>query len=298
MSAVAAEIVAKIRDLPPLPSVVVRMHELLTDANTTAREIERLLASEPAIASKVLCIANSAYYGVGQRVGTLSHAVMVLGFNTVRNVVFASSLMRSLDACAAEGSYDPFRFWQHSIATGAACKLLARRLQLPHQEEYFLVGLLHDLGKVVLAGWVPVEEAERVRALTAEGEDEHAAERAVLGTDHAEVGAELLARWRLPIFHVEAVRHHHTPALSKERRASQVIHVADALTHALLLGVGERDSFPRLGEEAWAGVGPPPAELPQFFRDVFGLLAQAETVLNPRSRRRRSRFTIRRPRRT
>ena len=183
----AVAIVESVRNLPPLPHVALRMNEMLTNAETSARDVERLLSGDPAIASKVLNIANSAYFGVAQRIGTLTHAVMVLGFNTVRNVVFASTLLRSLGASDAQ-PHDPVRFWKHSTACGAASRLIAERLHLPHVEEYFLIGLLHDVGRVVIRGWRK-QEAEEIAQLTAEGWTDVQAESEVLGTTHAQIGA-------------------------------------------------------------------------------------------------------------
>ena len=156
VGAPAERLVERIRDLPAIPGVAMRASELLNDAQTSAQEISLLLASDPGLASKVLSIANSAYYG-------LPHAVVLLGFNTVRNVVFASSLMRSLQACVPPGSYDYRQFWRHSMACGAVSRLIAQRMRLPDMEEYFLMGLLHDVGKIVLLGWRP-DEVARVQA--------------------------------------------------------------------------------------------------------------------------------------
>ncbi|MCA8922014.1 MAG: HDOD domain-containing protein [Planctomycetes bacterium] len=275
----AVAIVESVRNLPPLPHVALRMNEMLTNAETSARDVERLLSGDPAIASKVLNIANSAYFGVAQRIGTLTHAVMVLGFNTVRNVVFASTLLRSLGASDAQ-PHDPVRFWKHSTACGAASRLIAERLHLPHVEEYFLIGLLHDVGRVVIRGWRK-QEAEEIAQLTAEGWTDVQAESEVLGTTHAQIGAALLQRWQLPSLHVDAVRHHHSPELARENPiAAAIVHVADLLVDAVLLGSDEDSVVPSLSREAWDRLGLQPEDLPELFRGIFDLTEGAASFFN------------------
>lgn len=282
VGAPAERLVERIRDLPAIPGVAMRASELLNDAQTSAQEISVLLASDPGLASKVLSIANSAYYGLPQRIGTLTHAVVLLGFNTVRNVVFASSLMRSLQACVPPGSYDYRQFWRHSMACGAISRLIAKRMRLPDMEEYFLMGLLHDVGKIVLLGWRPDEVArvqERVRA----GEVPDDAERDELGTTHSQVGAALLQRWQLPELHIDAVCNHHAPELARHPEGAAIVHVADILVRAILLDCGYREHPPELSDEAWRMTGLRPSDLPPLFAEAVELVRRTEAALYPAS---------------
>lgn len=276
----AERLVEEFHDLPPLPSIVVRLGELLSNPRTSAQKVGELLSSEPSIASKILGIANSAYYGFPERISTLSHAVVVLGFNTVRNIVLTSGIMRALNKFAREARYDHFRFWKHSVACGAASKVIASRLGGTRVEEYFIFGLLHDIGKLVIQGGRP-GEARRVAELVAGGKKTLDAERIVLGTTHAEIGGALLARWRLPAVFDDAVRHHHAPALAREDpKAAAVVHVADVLVHALLLSGSEGESLPSLSAEAWAIVRLFPETLPGIFQEIFELIERAEAFLD------------------
>jgi putative nucleotidyltransferase with HDIG domain len=275
--ATASEIVERIHELPALPGVVVHMNEALTSPRTSARDVAAILSSDPAIASKLLGMANSAYYGLGQRVGTVTHAVMVLGFNTVRNVVLTSTIVRSLNAFAPR--YDHVRFWRHSVACGALSRILAHRMGEGHGEELFLLGLLHDVGKVIIGSCKEADVA-RISTLMVEGMRRCPAEEVTIGTDHAAVGAALLERWRLPRVFVDAVRHHHTPALAGEHKVpTAIVHVADVLVQSLLFTTEDGERVSHLSHDAWALVRLSPEVLPSIFQQTFEAVARAESFL-------------------
>ncbi|MBL4848248.1 MAG: HDOD domain-containing protein [Planctomycetes bacterium] len=281
MSDRAAEIVSGISELPPVPHVALRMNQLLHDRRATARDVSQLLASDPSVASNVLSLANSAFYGANQRVGTLTHAVLVLGFNTVRNVVSASSLMRALSSYSRVPDEEHFQFWRHSLACGTLSKLLAVRIGLADCEELFLMGLLHDVGEIVLRGWCS-ESAAAIEARTDDGQSRNEAELEVLGTTHALVGGALMERWQLPAGHVDVVRNHHTPSLARESELhAAIVHVADALVYALGHGITLQAIAPRLDREAWAAVGIEPEHLTDLFRATLAGVEQIESFLKP-----------------
>jgi len=275
----AAEIVSGISELPPVPHVAIRMNQLLHDRRATARDVGQLLASDPSIASNVLSLANSSFYGATQRVGTLTHAVLVLGFNTVRNVVSASSLIRALST--KQDPEEQVQFWRHSLACGTLAKLIAVRNGHADPEELFLQGLLHDVGEIVLRGWC-AESMTQVDALILEGTPRWEAELGLLGTTHAHVGGALMELWQLPPSHVDVVRNHHTPDLAREsEQQAAIIHVADALVHSLDLGVSPGEKAPNLNESAWAMVGLGLGVLPEVFRETFAGVRRVECFLEP-----------------
>lgn len=279
MSDRAAEIVAGISELPPVPHVAIRMNQLLHDRRATARDVGQLLASDPSIASNVLSLANSSFYGATQRVGTLTHAVLVLGFNTVRNVVSASSLIRALST--KQAPEEQVQFWRHSLACGTLAKLIGIRKGHGDPEELFLQGLLHDVGEIVLRGWC-TEKMRQVDILILDGAPRWEAEFQLLGTTHSHVGGALMELWQLPPGHVDVVRNHHTPALAREsEEQAAIIHVADALVHSLNLGNTPAESAPTLDEAAWEQVGLSLGVLPEVFRETFAGVRKVQSFLEP-----------------
>jgi HD-like signal output (HDOD) protein len=279
----ARDLVDRVEGLPPLPAIALRLNELLARPDTSALEVASLLGSDPAVAARVLRIANSASHGCSHRIQTLAHAIMVLGFGAVRNVVLAMTLLRSLESAASFRPGEQRRLWRSAVAAGAAAKVLAARRDHAHVEELFLMGLIHDVGRIVLRAWLP-EQAARIDDQVLAGVPRAEAELLRLETTHEEIGAALLERWRLPPAYVEVARVHHDPGLAREHRgAAAIVHVADVLAAALLFGPLPDEPAPPLSREAWQYVGLTPASLPGVLRDILDLVADAEGLLLPRS---------------
>lgn len=270
----AREMVARIRGLPPLPAVAYKLGELLGRETTTAREVAELLGSDPAIATRVLEIANSAFYGYRNRIATLSHAVMVLGFNSVRNIVLTAGLLRSLELGGTWAPGEQQRLWRHAVATGALARTIAAERNEP-TEQHMLAGLLHDVGQIVIQGWYP-SQARRIAARVDEGATRREAELEALETTHEELGAELLERWQLPPLFVDAARSHHEPGLARESRTlAAIVHVADVLAHALLVASAPGEQAPRLSQEAWLLLGLTPVQVEPMLRRALSAFDRA-----------------------
>lgn len=192
--------------LPSMPEALVRITELINDPDSQMTDIAHAIATEPAIALKTLRIVNSAYYGLGQEVKTVEHAVVLLGMKVIKNLVLTATVFQAIEGAAE-------RFLKHSIGCGIAMRTLAQteslRARFESPEEAFLYGLLHDIGKVILAEYLP-DECERVNERARdEGLAWHEAERAVIGVDHAELGARLAMKWKLDSAMVAAIEAHH-----------------------------------------------------------------------------------------
>src|SRR5262249_2268269 len=141
----------KLADLPPLPVVVTRIMETINDPNTSAEDLHRLIALDQGLSSKILRIVNSAYYGFPKRISTITHAVVILGFNTVRNLVLGVSAFGMLSQKSSAAGLNRTKFWEHSVATAVGASVLAKKKRPKSRavvEEAFLGGLLHDIGEL------------------------------------------------------------------------------------------------------------------------------------------------------
>ncbi|RME00315.1 MAG: HDOD domain-containing protein, partial [Calditrichaeota bacterium] len=147
-------ILDNISDLPTLPTVYMRINRLLQSPDSNVSEIARIIESDQAISSKVLRLVNSSFFGFSRKVTQINHAVVLLGFNAVRNTVLSISVFESFKS-SNSGIFDRREFWKHSIATGIIARLLAKELKLGQEEEAFSGGILHDLGKLVLDQHLP-----------------------------------------------------------------------------------------------------------------------------------------------
>ncbi len=239
--------------LVSLPSVGVRVNEVVNDPNSTADDIAKLIIQDPALAARILRIANSPAYGLSTQITTITRAVSIVGTQFIRDLVLATSTISAFKDCPNElVSLD--NFWDHSLYCGIAARLLAEQRGMKHAETEFLAGLLHDIGQLVIFHKAPVE-ARRALLLSIEGPDDlalHKAEQEVFGFDHAQVGAALLRHWHFPDLLVACVEHHHAPQEEHKFPIEiSLVHIANSIaTLAEIDSVAEEDAV-RTEPLAW-----------------------------------------------
>jgi len=201
------KVIAKLKELPTLPDVVFKVNEIVNNPKTSAADLEAVISRDQAIAAKVLKLVNSAFYGLPGRVDTLSRAIPLLGFSTVRNLVMSVSIF---DMGPIE-HFDMKAFWRHSFATSIVSRAIALADGLPDAETQSLAGLLHDVGKVVLFQYFVKEYLKVIELMEAKQIPFITAEHALYSIDHAQVGEMLATRWGFPANITAAIAHHHNP---------------------------------------------------------------------------------------
>jgi putative nucleotidyltransferase with HDIG domain len=239
MTAIALDtIMAKVKTLPGMQGNAAKLLDMLQDATVSAAQVEAQLRLDPGLTANLLRMANSAYFGFAGRIGSVRQAIVLLGSRRLMQLVVASCLGTVMGRGVQGYDLSPGQLWRHSIAVSVAAEALVRMLALPEAQEVFTAALLHDVGKIVLGRHVQ-EDLSNIEASAGAGVSFHLAERHVLGTDHAEVGARILTTWHLPEPIVDAVRWHHAP--DDAERSSMLIdavHVANVLCLMMGLGVG------------------------------------------------------------
>ena len=237
-----AKIYSKIEELPTLPSVLPRLMHLMDDELVSASHVADIIAGDPALTSKILKAANSAYYGFPQEIGTLERAVALLGFNMVRSLALSIGIMHSLPSGIRSSHFSEEGLWTHSLAVAKAMERLGRNARPGETRDHlFVVGLLHDIGKVVLIEFFretfvqALEEAQRPETALL-----HVAERGLFGFDHGEVGAMLLTRWKIPRVIAGPIGVHHERNFPEGMDEADValLRLSDALCQNLNLGEG------------------------------------------------------------
>lgn len=250
--------VSTIRNLPTLPAVLARLSELIADPEATAKDVAEVISSDPAISASLLRIVNSPFYGLPNRVSTISHAIVILGFNTVRSVVLSTSIVKTFGGKGkAPSTLNREQFWIHSIGCAAGCRVLARHVgDMAMQEEYFMAGLLHDIGKIVEDQYFHADFAAIEKDVLARDVLIREAEEARLGVDHADVGALLFETWQLAPGIIEAVRCHHRPEQAGDAlRPAAIVHMGDICARSLMVGSGGDRQIPRIDRTAWEALG-------------------------------------------
>lgn len=202
-------VVGRIRTVPAMPQVYASLRGALADESTSAGQIGEIIAADPAVTAKVLQMVNSAFFRLARRITRVDQAVAYLGFMAIRNLTLTAEVFSSWSQSGVPGSFDFERMQSHVQTVATAAAALAR--DTPFADDALLAGLLHDIGYWVLGAELPVELARAVDLAQRERLALEAAETAVIGASHAEVGAYLLGLWGLPYPVVEAVAHHHSP---------------------------------------------------------------------------------------
>jgi putative nucleotidyltransferase with HDIG domain len=217
-------------ELPALSPVVTQLLEALENPESTAQDVEAILSRDPAMSAKMLRLANSAYYGRSGQVSKISTAAVVLGFNTIKSLAMSASVIQSLKGFGGR-AMNQDRFWGHSLGCGMAARLVSPRFPTLDPEEAFTVGLLHDLGKLLLGQFVEDEYDRVVKEMQQSGQELHLIELQRLGMSHAQVGAWLVRKWTLPAAVCEPVEKHHDPIPGGEFSSiTAVVQVADHIS--------------------------------------------------------------------
>jgi putative nucleotidyltransferase with HDIG domain len=234
----AREQVAKIIDdvdsLPSLPSIVMKLIEVVNAPDSSAEDAAALIQQDPALTSKMIRLANSAFYGIPRSVSSVTSAVVALGFNTIRTLVLGASVAQIFDG---KHSLDMDRFWKHSVVTAMASKAIVRHLmgvRVMDPETAFCAGILHDIGKLILSQYMPGDYGAICNAAKERGIPIVDAENMVLGINHAQIGKILSDKWTLPpVLEYAIVGHHALDSLGETSHMANVVHLANIMAHDL-----------------------------------------------------------------
>ena len=242
--------------LPTLPAVITQLIGIIDNPKTSARNVAQLISTDQALTAKILKLANSAFYGFPREIATVNHAVVVLGFETVKNLALSVSVLERFSGHGESSGFDRQKFWEHSIGCGVAAKLLAAKFRYRVSGEVFAAGILHDIGKLVLSQYFPADFGEVLDLAESQGTYIGKAEEQVLGVTHAEVGGWLAERWNLPDQLEESISNHHTPGrLGRRSELTSLIHLADFLCRREQIGDGGGDKLPPLDPAALRAFG-------------------------------------------
>jgi putative nucleotidyltransferase with HDIG domain len=194
-----------------LPTSLLKVMELCNNPQVNPADVNRIISLDPVLTGRILKLLNSAYYGLSQPVSGVARAIIMLGLNTVKNLVLSSTVMGTLAGQKNSPGLDLKDFWQHSLCVGVSAKLLAkeRRIDPNLREEYFTAGLLHDIGKIPLNHILREEYLLTINAADTERNSLYRTEESTLGLNHCTAGAMIVKSWNLTGTAGEAVVHHH-----------------------------------------------------------------------------------------
>ncbi len=215
--------------LVALPEIFIKLNEMVEDPTASASDVGRLISQDPALTARLLRIANSPLYGFPSRIDSISRAITIIGLRGIRDLVLATTTVDMFSRLRFD-FLDLRSFWAHSLYCAVGARLLAARCNALHLEPFFIGGLLHDIGQLIMLHKLPEMSREAHLRARDGGLPLAQMEREVIGFDHAQVGGELLRFWRLPQNIVSAVAFHHDPAAADSAPLSAaVVHIANHL---------------------------------------------------------------------
>lgn len=259
-------IVNKLEDLPSLPVVVMELLTSIDQDDVDISVLAKKVSHDTALTAKTLRLANSSLFGLQVKVTTIQQAIIFLGFQTTRNLITAAAVT----GCFAEGQcpgFDDKAFWRHAIATAACAKIIARRLRF-NQDYAFTAGLLHDIGRLVLVSICPEQYAAVMAHRHTNDSTVLDAEQAVMGVDHVQAGMVLAEHWNFSDTMKLAIGHHHDPDEPGAGLLAAIVHVANAIVHALDVAGEEGEVAPTVSPAAWSTLGLNEEALLHVFRET------------------------------
>jgi len=249
-------IVEAVNNLPVLPGIVLKVIKLTEDPDSTVQDISRLLNQDQVITAQVLKMANSAFYGFPRRIGSVTDAIVLLGFRTLRSIVMAAAVSDLLNQEIPGYAMEYGELWRHSQCAAMAARLIARKSKFAMLDVAYTAGLLHDIGKIILNNAMQDTYQEIVARVTSDNISFVEAEVQELGFNHAQVGARVVEKWNLPVETVEAIRYHHIPEKAEVNpRLTAIVHLADVISVSMGVGMGIDGLLYSVSEEAMQLLG-------------------------------------------
>ena len=230
--------------LPEIPAVVLELNDIIANPMSSAANIAEVVNKSPSLTALLLKIVNSSFYGFPSKVDRVSHAVTLIGTREISGLALGISIL-SIFKNIPKKIIDMYAFLKHSLACGILARIFAAHLNLPQTEQLFVSGLLHDLGRLILYTYFPIESRNIITRSRNHSQLLYNVEKDYLGCDHAQVGKQLMKQWKLPLMLENNVFYHHQPSKAQQPIPATIVHLADAIVNSLGIGSsGEKFMLP------------------------------------------------------
>lgn len=264
-----------IYQLPTLPDTYTRLRKVLTNPKTSAQEVSAIIEQDQALATKVLKIVNSAFYSFPQRVATISHATVILGFNEIRNIAFSASVVNLFGQGGEDLLFDHKGFWEHALAVAVCSRIIAKKVGtalIKNPEEAFMAGLIHDIGKITQEQFMTEEYNNVLQQVRENNKSLAETELELLGFDHQDVGEYVAENWNLPSILSAPIGYHNSPGAYNANEVSYpmvcVVHIANSLVRALNIGWPGDRFVPNIKSGCWDVLGLKKSHIEKIMNDT------------------------------
>ena len=233
-----AKAIQQVTQIATLPEVTAKIIQIVEDPQSTARDLQNIIKHDVALSAKILKVVNSAFYGLPRQVSSVDRAIVLLGLSTVKNIAVATSVAKMFKGSEVSKKFTAKHLWQHSLACGVFCKMIAQTRKMENADELFVAGLMHDLGIVVEKQVYPTELGQIVDQAWEAQTNLCQVEIDTLGADHQVFGTALATKWKFPHLFQLATGYHHQPLKASEqyREVASLIHLADVLAFKKQVG--------------------------------------------------------------
>lgn len=252
------------KELPAMPNIIMRALNIMKDPDSSLRELAKIISYDQSLSTKVLTLVNSAYYGLPQQITSINRAISLIGMSKAKNLILTVAMRPMMQN---QGDKE---MWKHSIMAAIGCEYIAKYMKIMDTDEAFVIGFLHDLGKIVLNAKDPRLYA-KVKQTVEFNPETHIveAEKTFFGADHCQMGSILTKRWQLPLIVNNAVKYHHTPTLSPMPTVCSLVYLVDLL-------VKDDFAYEKLNQDYLKNLNITPERLDYFRTEIF---ARADLLL-------------------
>jgi HD-like signal output (HDOD) protein len=262
-----------VENLPTLPIIVQQVQKLIANPNSNMAQIAAIITKDQAIAARVIRLINSAFFGMGGKVTSIQQAIVLLGLNTVKNLVLGVSVVKLFEGPASASLFDRQKFWMHTFACALGAQAIAREIRFPNPEDFFLAGLLHDIGILVLDQFFHQEFIGVLQNAVLKKTDYIKAEQCELGLTHQEVGEFVGKKWKIPELLVHSILHHHNPVTVDNNCAGSIqvisaVHAADVASFNRGLDMGYKCGVKPYHASAIKSIGISESRIEELFDGI------------------------------
>ncbi len=275
----------RIEELPTLPSVVYEVTDIINDPSSNTADVEAVMSKDPSLTTKVLRMANSAYYGIPGGVSTLSRAIGYIGYDTVQQLVFSASVIDAF-RIGTGAQFDPTQFWRHSLGVAMASETISNLQGRPNTPEIFTGGLIHDIGKLVLFTIEPETLETTISHALKRGMSLFQAEMELELPTHTMIGEQLAMRWKLPNTLQGMIRHHHDMDLKSRGKVFpetnamiDIVFLGNRIVHALKFGNSGHKTIEGIPQEMLARLNLDSEALKKLISEIKIQLESADHFL-------------------
>jgi HD-like signal output (HDOD) protein len=255
-------------EVSSLPTVFTRINQAVNNPRSSMTEIGAIISEDAGLTSRLLMIVNSAFFNFPQRIASIPKAISIVGTQQLRDLALATSIIKLFKGIP-DDLVNMERFWSHSIGVGIAARTLAAFRREMNVERFFVAGILHDIGRLLMLIKIPDLMREAMVHAKEAGMPLFTAEAQRIGFDHAAVGQALVTQWKLPHYLEEVVGFHHKPQNATQFPTEvALIHIADVIAHAMELGNSGERFVPPANNDVWEQLALPTSVLAPAYEQI------------------------------